>query len=175
LSDQSLKVVAGTGQAGYSNDGAAATGAMLDRPGGLAVDGQGNLYIADSGNNRIRKVDTSGIITTVAGGGGKYYGDSGDGGPATKARLSFPFGVAVARDGTIYIADTGNNRLREVTTSGIIRALAGTGIAGFAGDGGAALSADLSAPEGIALDGKGNLFVADTANLRVREVIGVNP
>jgi DNA-binding CsgD family transcriptional regulator/sugar lactone lactonase YvrE len=175
LSDQSLKVVAGTGQAGYSNDGAAATGAMLDRPGGLAVDGQGNLYIADSGNNRIRKVDTSGIITTVAGGGGKYYGDSGDGGPATKARLSFPFGVAVARDGTIYIADTGNNRLREVTPSGIIRALAGTGIAGFAGDGGAALSADLSAPEGIALDGKGNLFVADTANLRVREVIGVNP
>jgi sugar lactone lactonase YvrE len=81
----------------------------------------------------------------------------------------------VARDGTIYIADTGNNRLREVTTSGIIRALAGTGIAGFAGDGGAALSADLSAPEGIALDGKGNLFVADTANLRVREVVGVNP
>jgi DNA-binding CsgD family transcriptional regulator/sugar lactone lactonase YvrE len=173
--DQKPKAAAGTGHAGYSNDGAAATGAMLDRPGALAVDGQGNLYIADSGNNRIRKVDPYGTITTVAGGGGKYYGDSGDGGPATKARLSFPFGVAVARDGTIYIADTGNNRLREVTPSGIIRALAGTGTAGFAGDGGPALSAQLSAPEGIALDGKGNLFVADTVNLRVRELIGVNP
>ena len=175
FSDQSLKVVAGTGHAGYSNDGAAATGAMLDRPGGLAVDRHGNLYIADSGNNRIRKVDTNGTITTVAGGGGKYYGDTGDGGPATKARLSFPFGVAVARDGTIYIADTGNNRLREVMLSGTIRALAGTGTAGSAGDGGPALSAQLSAPEGIALDGNGNLFVADTVNLRVREVIGVNP
>jgi len=81
----------------------------------------------------------------------------------------------VARDGTIYIADTGNNRLREVMPSGTIRALAGTGTAGSAGDGGPALSAQLSAPEGIALDGNGNLFVADTVNLRVREVIGVNP
>src|SRR4029077_6306019 len=133
------------------------------------------LYIADSGNNRIRKVDTNGIITTVAGGGGKYYGDSGDGGPASKARLSFPFGVAVAQNGTIYIADTGNNRVREVTPDGIIRALAGTGAHGFAGDGGPALSAELSAPEGITLDGKGNLFIADTVNLRVREVVGVNP
>jgi DNA-binding CsgD family transcriptional regulator len=173
--DQAPKVAAGTGRAGFSNDGAAATGAMLDRPGGLAIDSRGNLYIADSGNNRIRKVDTNGTIRTVAGGGGKYYGDSGDGGPATKARLSFPFGVAVARAGTIDIAAPGNNRLREVTPSGIIHALAGTGSAGFAGDDGPALGAKLSAPEGIALDGNGNLFVADTVNLRVREVIGVNP
>jgi DNA-binding CsgD family transcriptional regulator/sugar lactone lactonase YvrE len=171
--DQSPKVFAGNGQAGFLGDTGPATGAELYRPGGLAVDGQGNLYIADSGNNRIRKVDVNGTINTVAG-SGKYYGDSGDGGPATLARLSFPFGVAVARDGTIYIADTGNNRLREVTPAGVIVALAGTGTAGFAGDGGSARRAQLAAPEGIGLDGKGDLFVADTVNLRVRVVTGVH-
>ena len=164
---------AGNGHAGYLGDLAAATGAELYRPAGLAVDKQGNVYIADTGNNRIRKVDTKGIITTVAG-SGKYYGDGGDGGPATSAHLSFPFGVAVARDGTVYIADTGNNRLRQITPSGVILALAGTGSAGFAGDGGQASMARLAAPEGISLDGKGNLFVADTVNLRVREIVGVH-
>lgn len=164
---------AGNGHAGSLGDLAAATGAELYRPAGLAVDQHGNVYIADTGNNRIRKVDTKGIITTVAG-SGKYYGDGGDGGPATSARLSFPFGVAVGRDGTVYIADTGNNRLRQITPSGIILALAGIGTAGFAGDGGQASMAKLAAPEGIALDGKGNLFVADTVNLRVREIVGVH-
>jgi DNA-binding CsgD family transcriptional regulator/sugar lactone lactonase YvrE len=171
--DQSPRVFAGNGQPGSLGDTGPATGAELYRPGGLAVDLQGNLYIADSGNNRIRKVDANGTITTVAG-SGKYYGDSGDGGPATSARLSFPFGVAVARNGTIYIADTGNNRLREVTPSGMIVALAGTGTAGSAGDGGLAGRAELAAPEGIALDGKGNLFIADTVNFKVRELTGVN-
>jgi len=169
------RVVAGTGVAGFSGDRGPATGAMLYRPSGLAVDRHGSLYLADRGNNRIRKVDPYGIITTVAGGGGKYYGDSGDNGLAIKARLSFPAGVAVAQDGTIYIADTGNNRIREVTPAGTIVALAGTGTAGFDGDEGAAISAELAAPQGIALDGKGDLFVADTANLRVRELIGVDP
>jgi DNA-binding CsgD family transcriptional regulator len=172
--DQRPRVFAGSGQAGFLGDTGPATGAQLYRPGGLAVDGQGNVYIADSGNNRIRKVDTNGTITTVAG-SGKYYGDSGDGGPAINAHLSFPYGVAVARDGTIYIADTGNNRLREVIPSGVIVPLAGTGTAGFAGDGGLAHRAELAAPEGIALDGKGDLFVADTVNLRVRMVTGIHP
>jgi DNA-binding CsgD family transcriptional regulator len=171
--DQRPRVFAGNGQAGFSGDTGPATGAQLNRPGGLAVDGQGNLYIADSGNNRIRKVDVNGTINTVAG-SGKYYGDSGDGGPATSARLSFPFGIAVARDGTIYIADTGNNRLREVTPAGVIVPLAGTGTAGFAGDGGLAGRAQLAAPEGIGLDGKGDLYVADTVNLRIRVVTGVH-
>jgi trimeric autotransporter adhesin len=171
--DQSPKVFAGSGEAGFLGDTGPATGAQLDRPGGLAVDGDGNVYIADSGNNRVRKVDMNGTINTVAG-SGKYYGDSGDGGLATLARLSFPFGVAVARDGTLYIADTGNNRLREVTPAGVIVALAGTGTAGFAGDGGSARRAQLAAPEGIGLDGKGDLFVADTVNLRVRVVTGVH-
>ncbi|HEX9096859.1 MAG TPA: LuxR C-terminal-related transcriptional regulator [Candidatus Dormibacteraeota bacterium] len=171
--DQIPKVFAGTGQVGFSGDTGPATGAQLNRPGGLAVDGHGNVYIADSGNNRVRKVDANGTINTVAG-SGKYYGDSGDGGPATSARLSFPFGVAIARDGTIYIADTGNNRLREVTPAGVIAALAGTGTAGFAGDGGLAARAQLAAPEGIGLDGRGDLYVADTVNLRVRVVTGVH-
>jgi DNA-binding CsgD family transcriptional regulator/sugar lactone lactonase YvrE len=172
--DGQPRLFAGNGHEGSGGDHAAATGAELYRPTGLAIDRQGNVYIADTGNNRIRKVDTSGVITTVAG-SGKYYGDDGDGGPATQAHLSFPFGVAVAGDGTIYIADTGNNRLRQVTPAGVILALAGTGTAGSSGDGGQASKATLAAPEGIALDGKGNLFVADTLSLRVREISGVHP
>jgi sugar lactone lactonase YvrE len=135
-------------------------------------DKRGYLYIADSGNNRVRRVDRSGVIGPAAGTGG-FYGDAGDGGPALQAHLSFPFGVAIARDGTLFISDTGNNRVREVTPSGQIQALAGTGQGGFAGDGGAASRAEFSAPEGIAVDAAGNLFVADTINQRVRELSGV--
>ncbi len=172
--DPGPRVVAGTGVGGFSGESGPATGVELDRPGGLAIDAAGNLYIADTGNNRIRKVDTSNEMTTIAGGAGKYYGDSGDGGKATAARLSFPFGVAVGRNGNVYIADTGNNRIREVLPSGIIVGLAGVGTAGFAGDGGPAINAQLAAPEGIALDAGGNLFVADTLNLRIREIEGVD-
>ena len=171
--DHQLSVYAGTGVSGDSGDGAAATDAKLHSPIGLAVDDRrGYVYIADSANNRIRKVDRSGVISPVAGTGG-FYGDAGDGGPALQAHLSFPFGVAIARDGTLFISDTGNNRVREVTPSGEIQALAGTGHGGFAGDGGAASRAELSAPEGIAVDGAGDLFVADTINHRVRELRGV--
>jgi trimeric autotransporter adhesin len=170
--DEQPTVFAGTGTARFSGDNGPATGADLWRPSGLAVDARGNVYIADSGNNRIRKVDLRRVITTVAG-TGKYYGDAGDGGRATEARLSFPFGVAVAPDGTLYIADTGNNRLREVTPSGTIIALAGSGIADFYGDGQAANGAKLAAPEGITVDGRHDLFVADTENLRIREIVGL--
>ena len=171
--DHQLSVYAGTGVSGDSGDGAAARDAKLHSPAGLAVDDQrGYVYIADSGNNRIRKVDRSGVISPVAGTGG-FYGDAGDGGPALQAHLSFPFGVAIARDGTLFISDTGNNRVREVTPAGQIQALAGTGQGGFTGDGGAASRAELSAPEGIALDAAGDLFVADTINQRVRELRGV--
>jgi DNA-binding CsgD family transcriptional regulator/sugar lactone lactonase YvrE len=171
--DHQLSVYAGTGVSGDSGDGAAARDAKLHSPAGLAVDDQrGYVYIADSGNNRIRKVDRSGVISPVAGTGG-FYGDAGDGGPALQAHLSFPFGVAIAHDGTLFISDTGNNRVRQVTPSGQIQALAGTGQGGFSGDGGAASSAELSAPEGIALDAAGDLFVADTINHRVRELRGV--
>jgi len=171
--DHTLSVYAGTGKAGYSGDGAAAQDATLHSPIGLAVDDQrGYLYIADSGNNRIRRVDRSGVISPVAG-TGRFYGDGGDGGPALLAKLSFPFGIAVARNGTLFISDTGNNRVREVTPAGQIQAFAGTGHGGFMGDGGAASRAEFSAPEGIAVDTAGNLFVADTINQRVRELRGV--
>jgi DNA-binding CsgD family transcriptional regulator/sugar lactone lactonase YvrE len=165
---------AGTGEAGGRGDGGAATGAQLWRPAGLAIQPvTGDVYIADSGNNRIRKVDRGGIITTVAGVTNTYYGDSGDDGLAINARLSFPSGVAVDRQGTIFIADTGNNRLRRVTGSGVIVRLAGTGAAGFAGDGGNALLAQFKAPEGITLDAEGDLFIADAVNHRIRELLRV--
>jgi DNA-binding CsgD family transcriptional regulator/sugar lactone lactonase YvrE len=171
--DRTFSVYAGNGEAGDTGDGAAAKEATLHSPIGLAVDDQrGYLYIADSGNNRIRMVDKSGVIRAVAGAGG-FYGDDGDGGPALQAHLSFPFGVAIAHDGTLFISDTGNNRVRQVTPSGQIQALAGTGQGGFTGDGGAASRAEFSAPEGIAVDAAGDLFVADTINQRVRELRGV--
>lgn len=161
---------AGTGVAGSRGDLGAAISAQLDSPLGLALDDQrGDLYISDSGNNRIRKVAAGGVITTVAG-GGDSYGDSGDGGPAVKARLSFPFGVAVRADGALFISDTGNNRLREVTPAGRILALAGSHGSGFRGDGGPASEALLSGPEAVVLDALGDLLVADTENHRVRKL-----
>jgi sugar lactone lactonase YvrE len=140
---------------------------------GLALDQHGNLFIADTGNNRIRKVDATRIITTVAG-SGTYYDDRGDGGAATDARLAFAFGIAVGRDGTIYVADTGNNRVRKITPAGRIEAVAGTGRAGFWGDDGPALQAEFLAPEAITLDPKGGLLIADAGNHRIREVLGVS-
>jgi DNA-binding CsgD family transcriptional regulator/sugar lactone lactonase YvrE len=166
------RVIVGPGTPGYLGDNGPARDASLLRPDGLAYDKRtGYLYIADTGHNRIRRVDNRGIISTFAG-SGTYYGDSGDGGMARQARLSFPYGVAVARDGTVYIADTGNNRIRKVTTSGIMEAFAGTGEAGFIGDPGSAIGAELRAPEGLVFDASGNLLVADTVNHRVREIVG---
>lgn len=161
---------AGTGESGYA-DGGDARSAKLDWPIGLALDRQENLYIADAGNNRIRKVDhAKGTITTVAGGAGEFEGNTGDDGPATQALLSFPFGVAVARDRTVVFTDTGNHRLRAITPGGTIYALAGTGRWGFYGDGNSAIDAELDGPEGVALDSIGDLFIADTENQRVREI-----
>jgi DNA-binding CsgD family transcriptional regulator/sugar lactone lactonase YvrE len=168
--DGAIRAFAGTGQAGYSGDGGASSGAQLDSPVGLALDDDGNLYIADSGNNRIRKVDVRGVIATVAGSRADY-GDSGDGGKAVQAQLSVPLGVAVGRDGVLFIADTGNNRLRKVTATGVIVGLAGTGHAGFVGDGAAAGQAQLSGPSAVALDSRGDLLVADTVNNRIRKLV----
>lgn len=171
--DRQLSIYAGTGAAGFRGDHGAATDAMLWGPMGLALDKRGNLYIADTGNNRIRKVDTNRIITTVAG-SGTYYDDRGDDGPATDARLGFAFGIAAGRDGTIYIADTGNNRVRKITTSGRIEAVAGTGQPGYWGDNGPALQAEFLAPEAVNLDPRGDLLIADAGNHRIREVLGVS-
>src|SRR5262249_43599938 len=151
---------AGNGTSGYSGDGGPATSAQLNVPFGVAVDGAGNLYIADLRNSRIRKVTTDGLISTVA--GNETTGYSGDGGPATSAQLNSPNGVAVDGAGNLYIADYSNNRIRRVTTDGLISTVAGNGTRGYSGDGGPATFAQLSGPAGVALDAAGNLNIADS-------------
>jgi sugar lactone lactonase YvrE len=163
-----ITTVAGTGSPGYSGDGGAATNANLFSPLGVALDATGNLYIADSRNNRVRKVDTNGLITTVAGTNSPGY--SGDGGPAASANLNNPQGVALDAMGKLYIGDASNNRIRRVDPYGIITTVAGTGSSGYSGDGGAVTNANLSNPQGVALDAMGNLYVADASNNRIRRV-----
>jgi SMP-30/Gluconolactonase/LRE-like region len=209
------------GTGGFSGDGGPATKAELSQPYGVAVDKQGNVYIADSHNQRVRKVSVGGTITTIAGGGPGISGDSGpatsafldhpndvavdgqgnvyvttpefvfrvspaglltrlagsldagfsgDGGPASAAQLSTPNGVAVDGHGDIYIADRGNARVRKVSASGTITTIAGTGVPGFSGDGGPATSAQLNQPQGVAVDGHGNVYISDQFNARVRKV-----
>jgi trimeric autotransporter adhesin len=219
-----ITTVAGTGGFGYTGDGEKATSATLSVPHSVAVDSSGALYIADDGNNRIRKVDPSGIISTVAGNG--TAGHIGDGSPATSAQISgansvavdfagnlyiadydhprirkvnpagqiitivgndtegfsgdgdrayfaqigCPCGLSVDAVGNLYIVDTYNNRIRKVTPSGIISTVAGNGTSGYSGDGGRAISASLNKPNSVAVDSKGNLYIADTYNYRIRKV-----
>jgi len=165
-----ITTVAGTGVAGFLGEGGPATAARLYYPVGIAVDGAGNLYIADGNNHRIRKVTAAtGVITTVAGSG--TAGSLGDGGVATAAQLYTPSAVAVDAAGNLYIADANNHKIRKVTAAtGIISTLAGTGTAGYLGDGAPATMANLSSPQGVAVDGAGNVFIADVNNQRVRKV-----
>ncbi|MFC2022364.1 clostripain-related cysteine peptidase [Chloroflexota bacterium] len=161
--------VAGNGTAAFGGDGGAATAASLNVPHGVVLDGAGNLYIADRANHRIRKVDTSGIITTVAGTGAAGF--SGDSGPATAASLNGPEGIAVDGTGNLFITDYENVRIRKVdAASGVITTVAGDGTWGFGGDDGPATAASLNGPVGVALDGAGNLFIADFENHRIRKV-----
>jgi len=163
-----ITTVAGNGTNGYSGDGGAATNAEMHWPYTVAVDAFGNLFIADYGNSRIRKVGTNGMITTVAGNGANGF--SGDGGAATNAEMHWPCAVAVDASGNLFIADSFNNRIREVASGGIITTVAGNGTNGSAGDGGAATNAELSSPEGVVVDASGNLFIADYRNNRIRWV-----
>ena len=163
-----VTTVAGSGAYGFSGDGGPAANAQLRGPNDVAVDRQGNIFIADTGNNRVRKISANGIITTLAGTGTAGY--SGDGGPAASAGLSAPQYLAVDGQGNVLISDTGNNRVRKVSTTGVITTLAGTGVAGFSGDSGPAANAQLQNPLGLAVDPAGNVFIAHTGNYRVREV-----
>ena len=163
-------VVAGNGTQGYAGDGGAAAAASLDSPRGLTVDGAGNLYIADTRNHRVRMVAAStGTIRTIAGTGAPGY--SGDGGAATSARLCLPTALAVDGVGSLYIADSGNQRIRRVTlASGVISTVAGSGVQGGAGDQGPATAAALDTPWGLAANAAGDLYLADLHNGRVRRV-----
>ncbi len=164
-----ITTVAGNGTSGYGGDNGPATAAELYQPMGVAVDTAGNLFIADTGNDRIREVNLStGVITTVAGGGNLGLGDNG---PATAAELYDPYGIAVDAAGDLFVADEGNGRVREVNqATGVITTVAGNGTAGYSGDNGLATAAELRAPSGVAVDAAGDLFIADTYNYRIREV-----
>jgi len=163
-----ISTLAGTGERGFAGDGGPAAQARLGYTEGITADAGGNLYIADASNSRIRKVDASGNISTVAGTGEKGY--AGDGGPAVEAKLSLPAGMAVDTAGNLYIADASIMHIRKVDSSGTISTVAGTGEQGFAGDGGPAVEAKLNFPYDVAVDGADNLYIADTYNHRIRKV-----
>ncbi|OQW91485.1 MAG: hypothetical protein BWK78_04515 [Thiotrichaceae bacterium IS1] len=166
-----ISTVAGNGTEGFSGDGGVATDAQLNGPGDVSVDSRGNLYIADFYDNRIRKVDTSGIITTVAGNG--VAGFSGNNGPAIDAQLNNPSGVAVDSRGNLYIVEYFNSCVRKVDSIGIITTIAGNNVAGFSGDGGVATNAQLNNPYGIAIDSSGNLYITDSYRIRKVDTAGI--
>ena len=160
---------AGNGTAGYSGDGGAASAAKLNTPKSVAIDGSNNLYFVDNGNDVVRKITSGGTISTVAGNG--LAGYSGDNGAAISARLNNPFGVSVDGSGNLYIADTGNNVIRKVS-GGTITTIAGTGVAGYTGDGGSPTSAQLNFPYYALADGTGKVYISDFNNSVVRRISG---
>jgi len=162
-----ISTVAGTGVAGFKGDNELAVAAQLNRPYGIALDSSGSLYFSDYNNHRVRKISTDGKISTVAGAGAGYRGDNG---PAVSAQLNCPREVAVDAAGSVYITDAANHRVRVITTDGKINTVAGTGTAGFSGDGGPAAKAQLNYPLGVAVDSTGTLYVSDHGNHRVRKI-----
>jgi sugar lactone lactonase YvrE len=163
-----ISTFAGTGIAGFSGDGGLARNAMLSFPAGILFDATGNMLVADGGNNRIRRIDTSGVISTIAGTG--VLGYTGDGGPALLAELNDPWSLLLDSVGNLYFSDILNYAVRKIDTSGIISTVAGTGTAGYNGDNIPAILAQLNLPRQLALDSKGNLYIADAFNHRVRKV-----
>jgi len=164
-----ITTIAGTGAYGFSGDGNPATSAKLYAPHDIAIDDSGNVYIADDENNCVRKVNSAGIISTIAGIGG-MRGNSGDGGQATAATLNSPYGITLDGSSNIYVTDYDNNNIRKINTGGIISTIAGTGYAGYSGDGNPATASELHAPAGIAVDKNGNIYIGDALNYRVREI-----
>jgi len=175
MSGGTLTLIAGTGRMGYAGDGGPATQALFNNPQGIAVDGSGNIYVADTGNSVVRIITPNGFINLFAGnvfGGVPQPGWSGDGGPAIGAALDLPVGMAVDSSGNLYIADSANNAIREVTAGGNIQTIAGLGptAPGFAGDTQAAVAANLNGPLDVAVDSKSNVYIADTNNANVRMI-----
>jgi len=174
LTTGAIATVAGTGAPGYTGDGSAAASATLNSPEGVTVDAAGNLFIADTNNDAVREVVASGRIATFAGDSTGVPGFSGDGSLATSARLNAPYGVAIDPAGNLYIADSGNNRVRVVNTSGNIGTFAGNGTPAYLGDKGPAAQAELYSPLGVACDPAGNVYIADARNYVVRKVNAVS-
>lgn len=165
-----ITTIAGTGTGSYFGDGGPATLARIQKPRAIAIDPSGNVVFSDYGNNRIRKINvTTGIITTIAGTGG-IPAFSGDGGPATAAQLGYAWGITYDAAGNLFIADNQNCRVRKVTPAGIISTIAGNGSCFISGDGGPAIAARVQYPTGVAVDGVGNLYIADNGNNRVRKI-----
>ena len=164
---------AGTDEIGFSGDGKLATNARISNPTGLVIDKNGNLYFSDTGNERIRKINTkTGIITTIAGTGKKSK--TKDGILAIESNLSNPLGLAIDKNGNLFYVDRGTNRVRKIEiTTGIVTTIVGTGKSGFSGDGGLATAAKLSNPTGIGFDKAGNLYVVDRGNNRIRKITGL--
>jgi len=165
-----ITTIAGTGSPGFTADGHAATASLLYKPYGICIDGSGIVYFSEQGNNCVRKIDASGIISTIAGTGGAADGFGGDDGPATAALLNTPCGIIMDGSGNLFIADEDNYRVRKVSSSGYITTVAGTGSVGFSGDGFAATTAKLNYPLNLFMDGSGNLYIADFSNNAVRMV-----
>ena len=168
-----ITTVAGTGTTGYTGDGGPATAAEIGTPIDVTVDASGNIYFATWTDYRVRKVDYNGIITSVAGNGTSGY--TGDNIAATTSEINNPIGIGVDAAGNIFIGDYGNNRIREVNTSGTITTIAGTGVAGYNGDDIAATSAQLKSPYGVSVYGQGNIYICDAMNYRIREITAVAP
>jgi trimeric autotransporter adhesin len=166
--DGTVSVVAGIGREGYSGDNGPAVSARISSPRGIAVDTVGNVYFTDTANNRVRKVDTNGLIRTIAGTGTRGF--LGDGGPAIAARMASPLGIVIDTAGNVIFSDLGNRRVRRIAPDGTISTLAGTGSVGNVGDGGPATAASLSSPYGLALDSTGSLYIADYDAERIRKV-----
>ncbi len=173
ISNGIITTFAGTGDAGFSCDNCPTAGSKLSYPAGIALDSAGNLYVADLGNERVRKITPGGTITTVAGNGN--YGTSGDGGPASASPLGGPLSLAFDSAGNLYIGETYTHRVRMVTSSGAITTIAGNGQLGFSGDGGPATSAALGNPQGLAVDSNGDVYIADFTNNRIRAISLVPP